>query len=268
MMDQVQVNIPTVEHPDTSIVASIRSTSARAPSGSQTSFTRTTYANREFITLNENHYFTNPRLVASQINETNEMNGANSFLCYLELTSSKDNLSPVVDVEDCSITAVGNRINNLDSVPSGQSEDYYVFPNSTTPNGASSVFVRPTEPEGDNNEVVYITRKAQLENPATSIKVLLDANRQPDADIEVLYKVLRSDDASDFEEIGWTYFNSDGSPDTTVNASTTPEDFLEYQFTAEGLDEFIAFAVKIRMKTTNTAQPPRVKDLRAIALAT
>jgi len=97
---------------------------------------------------------------------------------------------------------------------------------------------------------------------------LLDANRQPDADIEVLYKILRSDDASDFEEIGWTYFNENGSPDTTVNASTTPEDFLEYQFTADGLDEFIAFSVKIRMKSTNSAQPPRIKDLRAIALAT
>ena len=268
MMDQVQVQIPTVEHPDTTLTASIRTTTARSPSGSQTSFTRSSFANREFITLNENHYFVNPKLIASEINETNEMSGADSFLCYLEMTSTRDNLSPVVDIEDMSVVAVSNRINNIDDVPAGQDEDFYVFPNSTTPDGASSIFVKPTEPEGDNNEVIYITRKAQLENPATSIKVLLDANRQPDADIEVLYKILRSDDASDFEEIGWTYFNENGSPDTTVNASTTPEDFLEYQFTADDLDEFIAFSVKIRMKSTNSAQPPRIKDLRAIALAT
>ena len=36
----------------------------------------------------------------------------------------------------------------------------------------------------------------------------------------------------------------------------------------KNLDEFIAFSIKIRMQGTNSSEPPRLKDLRAIALAT
>ena len=83
-----------------------------------------------------------------------------------------------------------------------------------------------------------------------------------------MYKILRSDDASDFDELGWRYFNTDGSPDTTVNDSTNQYDFLENTHSVEDLDEFIAFSIKIRMQGTNSSEVPRIKDLRAIALAT
>ena len=45
-------------------------------------------------------------------------------------------------------------------------------------------------------------------------------------------------------------------------------DFKEYEYTANDLDEFIAFSIKIVMQGTNTSEPPRIKDLRCIALAT
>ena len=53
-------------------------------------------------------------------------------------------------------------------------------------------------------------------------------------------------------------------------------DFQEYVYTAgvtddgsgSSLDEFIAFSIKIVMQSTNSSQPPRIKDLRCIALAT
>ena len=107
-----------------------------------------------------------------------------------------------------------------------------------------------------------------MQTPATAIRTYLDAVKFDSAEIQVMYKVLRSDDASDFDEIGWEYFNTTGIPDTTVNASVNNEDFIERQYTVEGLPEFIAFAIKIRMQGTNTCEVPRMKDLRAIALAT
>ena len=75
--------------------------------------------------------------------------------------------------------------------------------------------------------------------------------------------------------ISYVAFNSDGSPDNAVKASTTKGNFTEYLYTAgvtdDGvgtpLDEFISFQIKIVMKGTNTAEPPRIKELRAIALA-
>ena len=53
---------------------------------------------------------------------------------------------------------IANRINNIDS-----SSD--VFP--TTDFNAS------TEPDGDNNVAIYLTKSIALENPATSIRVFL-----------------------------------------------------------------------------------------------
>ena len=74
----------------------------------------------------------------------------------------------------------------------------------------------------------------------------------------------------------YEFFNTDGSPDSFVNPSLDQDDFQEYVFSAgvtddgigDPLDEFISFSIKIVMQGTNMSQPPRIKDLRAIALAT
>ena len=57
-------------------------------------------------------------------------------------------------------------------------------------------------------------------------------------------------------------------PDSVVNPSLDVDDFKEYEYTANNLDEFIAFSIKIIMQGSNSSEPPRIKDLRAIALAT
>lgn len=56
-----------------------------------------------------------------------------------------------------------------------------------------------------------------------------------------------------------------GLPDVRVPASIKNE-FLEYEFTAENLDLFNEFSIKIVMSGTNQAEPPRFKDLRVIAV--
>ena len=83
-----------------------------------------------------------------------------------------------------------------------------------------------------------------------------------------MFKILRSDDESDFDELGFRFFNTNGGPDVVTNDSTTDDDHIEYEYSANDLEEFTAFAIKIRMQSSNSSQPPRIKDLRAIALAT
>ena len=138
-----------------------------------------------------------------------------------------------------------------------------------------------TEPEGDNHAAIYITKKINLENPATSIRLLMDVNREPSADVKVLFKTLRVDDAFDFDEISYKFFNDDGTiagsgePDVETRF-TRFDEYVEHQYTAgvtddgigNPLDEFISFQIKIVMRATNQARPPRIKKLRAIALAT
>ena len=81
--------------------------------------------------------------------------------------------------------------------------------------------------------------------------------------IDVYQKTLRSDDTTQFEDIAWTQMTID----KTVTESKNYTDFREYTYEATNLDSYIAFAVKIVMRGTNTSKPPLIKDFRAISLA-
>ena len=258
--ETLRATVQTLELNDTSIQATLGSTSGTSPSGSETSFSKIN-DDIENILINSNMNLDRSNIIASPINEQNEMSSRKSLSLNLRLQSNNTAISPVIDLDRASVVAVGNVINNIDS-----SSD--VFP--TTDFNAS------TEPDGDNNAAIYITKKVALENPATSIKVTFAANKVETSDIKVLHRILRSDDSFDFDELGYEFFNTDGSPDATVNSSLKSTDFQEYTYSAgikddgvgETLGEFSQFSIKIVMQGTNAAAPPRIRDLRIIALAT
>ena len=261
LYDVAKYQVGLLELPGTSVTAQKRPATATSPSGSETSFTKTSAADAINVPLNENIYYNVPYLVASDINQDNEMSSVKSLSLDLTLSSTSSNLSPVIDAQRLSMIAVANRINNVDS-----SSDVY----------PTSEYFASTEPDGDNNAAIYCTKQIQLEQKATALKVLHSANRGSDAEIKVLYKIFREDDETDFNETGWRFFNDNGSPDVAVGASTGINDFREYVYTAgvtdDGigteLDPFVSFAIKIVMQATNSTSAPRIKDFRAIALAT
>ena len=261
LYDVAKYQVGLLELPGTSVTAQKRPSTATSPSGSETSFTKTSAANAINVPVNENIYYNVPYLVASDINQDNEMSSVKSLSLDLKLSSTSSNLSPIVDAQRLSMIAIANRINNIDS-----SSDVY----------PTSEYFASTEPDGDNNAAIYCTKEIQLEQKATALKVLLSANRGSDAEIKVMYKIFREDDETDFNETGWRFFNDNGSPDVAVGASTGITDFREYVFTAgvtdDGigteLDPFVSFAIKIVMQATNSTSAPRIKDFRAIALAT
>jgi len=267
MYDVSSSIIGTLIPPECDIISKIRPTTATSASGSQSSFTQSTLANAETIPLNDNYYYEEPYMVASEINETNEMSGSKSLIMPLTLSSTNSNVSPVIDLKRMTFLAIANRINEIDS-----SADVY----------PASIYDPMTDPSGDDHDAIYLTKRATLENPATSLRVIFDANREDTADIKVLYKILRTDDANDFDELDFRFFNdggtiaTSGGPDVSVSPSLGLNQFNEYEFTAgvtdDGigtpLDEFIAFQIKIVMRATNSARPPRIKDLRILALAT
>ena len=131
-------------------------------------------------------------------------------------------------------------------------------------------------PEGDPNAAIYVTKQVTLENLATSLKVLFAAQRPASSEIKVMYKILGADESVDFQSLSYRYFNTDGSPDSTVQPSADVNDFQEYKYTAgvtddgigEPLPEFISFQIKIIMQGTNCAEPPRIREFRTLALAT
>jgi hypothetical protein len=219
----------------------------------QDSFTRTTDANAFGVPINQNVEFTLPHVICSQINETNELLGSKSYRITNYLTTTKSNLSPIIDTATQAVIAVGNRINSISS---------------SADTGSLTTYKAPTAPSGDNNAGIYLTKKVTLSSAATAIKVIFDGVVQDESRIELMYKIIRADATEDFDDIGWTFFNSDGSPDSTVPTSKHNLDFKEHQYTVSGLQDFIGFSIKIIMQGTNSARPPIAKDLRCIALAT
>ena len=96
------------------------------------------------------------------------------------------------------------------------------------------------------------------------------------SDIKVLFKTLGSDESKDIDEKGFTFFNTTGTTDSVVRNSLSETDFQEYQFSAgvtddgigDPLPEFSTFQIKIVLQGTDAANPPLLKDLRILALAT
>ena len=144
MMDTIQPIVSAMEVPGTSITTKIRATSATSVGGSQSSFSLTSAANAISVPLLENYDFDVPYMITSGINETNEMGGSKSLNFVATLNTNGSNVSPVIDTTRMSMVAVSNRLNNVDS-----SSDVYP----TTDYRAS------TEPEGDNNSAIYMTKK-------------------------------------------------------------------------------------------------------------
>ena len=258
--ETIRTAVQTLQLPNTRISPKLAPTSGTSPSGTETSFLKLT-ADEQHIILNENVDLDRTNIIASAVNEQLEMSNAKSLQMKFELQSNATNLSPVIDLDRTSAILVANSINNIDS-----SSD--VFP--------TADYVDSTQPDGDQNAAIYITKKVALENPATSLRVNFAANKSGNADIKVLFKILRSDDSFDFDELGYEFFNTDGGPDSTVNASLRTTDFQEYSYSAgvkddgvgASLGEFSQFAIKIVLQSSNAAQPPRVRDLRILALAT
>ena len=252
----------------TSSNASIRTVTARSVGGSESPFLDAGFEN---VTLNEYNALSTPRLVASKLNEDEFVTGLprNKSLT-LNVTMNNNGtsaLSPVIRTDTSFIELINHRINN----PVG-SDNY------ATSKSANSIL-------DDPHAATYVSKTISLSRPATSLRVILSAYRDASADFRVLYSLERVDSdgiKQEFElfpgykntissdEVGFGNqvidpSKNDGRPDSFIPASLEDE-FLEYQFTAENLDLFTGFTIKIVMFGTNQARPPRFKDLRTIAV--
>ena len=253
---------------NTEISSVLRTISGTSVNGNESSFVDQNY---QTVTLNDINYFTTPRLIASRINETDLLSSSSftnqkSLSLGITLSTNNNNLSPVIDLSEAATFVFNrNRINN---------------PITNYPFDSRSNLLN-----GDPHSSVYISKKVNLKQPASSLKVFLTAYRHSSNDFRVLYKLFKSD-SSEIEQSYQLFpgykniidVNGDGIKDTILDASlndgspdyfiksSTENEFLEYQFTANNLDQFNGFVIKIVMSGTNEAYAPRFRDLRAIAL--
>jgi len=322
--DVLQLQIGNVVHPGTSITSTLRTTSGSSVHGTETAFTRQVASAAETVVLGDNLYFDNARMVASGINEKNEIgSGASTRPTYqsmfvnLTISSTNSKLSPVIDLKRVNAFAIGNRLNNplvsstdnftgdgsttdftLSGTPSSVHlmaikkdgkklqpiDDFTVAGTTLTLNSApangSKVVAKITNTvdyeddtaiEGGSAAGAYITKPINLANGSTALDVRLAASVRASSSIKCYYRLSGGEETRRIQDIEFTPFNSDGTPDVSVDPSNGDVvldlDFKDYKFSASSLPEFTSFQIKIVFTGTNTAVPARLKDMRAIALA-
>ena len=224
----------------------------------------------ETITLNKTNYLNTTRCIASRVNETSnsiiqQFPGDRSFNMRLNLESNDSRITPIIDTQRTNIILTSNRCDT-------PILDYADDPRT------GNIFDDPTGCQ-------YISKENILSNPATSIKIMLDAHVNPYNDIRAFYAIS---DSSNFEPRfipfpGFTNIDNrgniidkganDGRPDNMVPYSD-PSGFLsseltykEHVWNIENLPKFFAYRIKLVLTSTNQVYVPRIRNLRVICLA-
>jgi hypothetical protein len=247
--------------------------------------TTTSARDSSFFVLNINGdtEFSSPRYRLSRAVEANTslspMGTNRSVEIKYELNGRNSVASPAIDLSRIALYSTHNLISTNTAI--GSSEDYVKF--------------------GGSSQSRYITRTVTLADgqDAEDLRVYLTAYKPSGSDIFVYYKALNGDDNDSFADTRWIPMDLDtGQGFTSAATYSSSEDknnFLEltykpptysassgspYKFganTSTGVVEyrnsakaryvgFKYFAVKVVLVNSTSSNPPRVKDLRAIAL--
>ena len=247
----------------TFVNANIRSVTGTSIGGNETSFLDVGF---EPVQLGQLNNLNSTRIVCSKVNESIKLTNLprkKSFTTGITFSTKDKNLSPVLFTDIAFTEFYSNRINSpiSDYASDGQ---------------VNSILYDP-------HVAAYVSKTISLSNPAKCLKVILSAYRHESSDFRVLYSLDRADSSEISQAFelfpGYdyaTYIGNDGylisdpskntgRPDVKVPSSLNRE-FREYEFTADNLDLFIGYRIKIVMSGTNQAYVPRIKQLRTLAV--
>jgi hypothetical protein len=192
-------------------------------------------------------------------------------LVQARLISFNEDLSPIIDLERCSLIGIQNYVNDINPEDEGA-----IYDRNT------KLWTEPVYFGGPANSR-YITRKVTLANPSEDLRVIMAVNRPSEnCDIQVYAKRRpTSENESSFEnEIGWyqmqVYAVDNNINNTTISTNAVKTNYVEVEYIlpdpdpnfndeAIGEDGFSEFTIKIVFTSNNIAQVVTIKDLRAIA---
>ncbi len=190
------------------------------------------------VIINENYTPSTAKVVKQGSTSSLYLNGI--------FVSSKDNISPVVDMDRCSAITISNRIDN---------------PAASAAAGFNVVANYNAETDASNGSVLakYITKTVKLDETSDQIKVYLDVNRPSFTNVKLYHKT--GSESTTFDTEAWVEIN----PATGTVPYSDSGDFSEMEYTIDVAD-FTMFAIKIVFTSQTTAKVPSAQSLRAIAL--
>jgi hypothetical protein len=326
--DGIQPTIQVQTFSETPITFGIKTTTGKSvDSATQTAYVQD--SSFSGILANENNFFEQPRMIASEINETASTSGNKSLTLNVTMNTTNDALSPILDTHRTSAIVYNNKVNNPSETNMNVAglDDNVILSNATgvtiagstittstqnaafltatvgkylTIAGASSGsstrlitaiaadgssitfssapsaisgnatltqrerFVDEIAPLESSTYSKYVTKRVNLANASNFLRIKFAGNIPPEADVEVWYKTAVVGSTSDFESISYTQISPDAS---IIKASNGSDRFVDISYSENDMQAFDAVQVKLVLKSQNTSEVPRIKDLRIIACA-
>ena len=281
------------------------------------------------VLANESNYFSAPRMIASEINETTSLSGNKSVTMNVTMSTTNDALSPILDTHRTSLVVINNKVNRpletnmnvsgLDDnvilsnatgvtvsgstittstqnaafltatvgkfltiagassgtstrlitavAADGSSITFSAAPSAITGNATLTQrerFVDEIAPLESSTYSKYVTKRVNLANASNFLRVRFAGNIPAEASVEVYYKTAVVGSNSAFESVPYSLMTVDAP---IVNASNSTDQFFDIAYSQNNMASFDAVQLKLVLKSQNSSEIPRIKDLRVIACA-
>ena len=251
--------------PQTNLSSKLRTITGTSIGGRELSYVDSGFTE---INLNENNYLNSTRIVAAKVNEKQNLNsliGNKSLTLNMELNTQNSYVSPTIELQRVAMSFTTNRVDNL-------------ITDFTLDDRVSTL-------KGDPSAFVYANLPIELKLPANAIKIYLTGHINVFNEIKCLYSVsnTRDVDLVYYPFPGYSNINSfnkviDPSKNSGLSDSKiiktdalgfegSKVNYSEYTFTVDNLPSFRYYSIKLVGTSTNQVFPPRIKDLRVVALA-
>jgi hypothetical protein len=132
-------------------------------------------------------------------------------------------------------------------------------------------FIDEIAPQGGSAAFKYISKQLTLTRQSTALRISFDANRHESHEIDLYYRILRADSRDILEDLNWIKapFNIESNGvliNSTPNPNSSFDEMTEYTSIINSLPPFIGISVKIVGRGGNSSIPPRISNLKIIAI--
>lgn len=238
----------------TDVTMSIKTTTQQSLAGSETRFAKD--AQYQIVENERNNKYNSARAIYNRRTENltgaGKLAGNRSATMQINMKTTNPYVSPIIDLQRAKLHLVHNLISRQDSAAT----DGFNVP---------LTYVGERNPQYGTESAKHITNAVTLAEDAYGLKILLAANKPPEADFQVYYRLASEGDS--IRRTFWTLIE----PENVLPPDTNPNTFREYRYLVGGdggtLKPFNQFQLKIVMRSTSSAKVPTFRDLRAIALA-
>ena len=123
-------------------------------------------------------------------------------------------------------------------------------------------FIDETAPVGSSSVAKYVSKKINLQNSSTFLKVRFGADIEQAANVKLYYKLELKNSSANFNTLPYTL-----ATPTIAGITSSDGQFSDVEYDLDGLPEFTALQIKLVSNSTHGADIVRVKDLVIVACA-